>query len=275
MRKRGHERGMSDTDDTPPAPPASLFSLAGQVALVTGASRGLGWAIARALAAAGAHVVLTGRDEATLAPRRNRLAGWGLRAESAAFDVADAAAIDRVVADIAARHGRLDILVSNAGFGIRKPLLEQTEQDWSSLLDVHLTAGWRLSRAAARVMAPAGYGRIVLVGSINGFVARPGITGYIAAKAGLHGLARALAVDLAPSGITVNALAPGYFPTEGNSGLRATDPGFQPRIAARTPLGRWGEPAELGAAALYLCSPAAGFTTGSVLTVDGGLTAAI
>jgi gluconate 5-dehydrogenase len=258
-----------------PPPPAQLFDLSGQVALVTGASRGLGWAMARALAAAGALVVLNSRDQAALAQRQAELAGWGLAGDVAAFDVADAAAATASVAAVGARHGRLDILISNAGTTVRKPLLEQTEADWRQVLETDLTASWRLAREAARLMIPAGYGRIVLVGSINGAVARPGITPYVAAKTGLHGLARGLAADLAPHGITVNALAPGYFTTDGNSGLRASDPGFQPRIAGRTPAGRWGEPAELGAAAVYLASRAAGFTTGGVLTVDGGLTAVI
>jgi gluconate 5-dehydrogenase len=185
------------------------------------------------------------------------------------------AAVERAVAGIGRRHKRLDILVSNAGGTVRKPLAEQTEADWASVLDAHLTAGWRLAREAARLMLPAGYGRMLLVGSINGAVARPGIAGYVAAKAGLEGLARALAAELSPGGVTVNVLAPGYVPTDGNAALRGGDPGFQPRIAARTPAGRWGTPAEIGAAALYLASPAAGFTTGTVLTVDGGLTAVI
>lgn len=258
-----------------PAAPSALFDLSGQVALVTGASRGLGWAIAQALAAAGAHVVLNGRDAATLQARLDQIQGWGLQAELAPFSVTDAPAVEAAVAGIGKRHGRLDILVSNAGGTVRAPLLEQTEADWHSLLDAHLTAAWRLAREAVRLMAPAGYGRIVLVGSINGAVARPGITGYVAAKTGLEGLARALAAELSPTGITVNVLAPGYVPTDGNAALRRSDPAFAPRIAARTPAGRWGEPAEIGAAALYLASRAAGFTTGSVLTVDGGLTAVI
>ncbi len=254
-----------------PAPPARLFDLTGRVALVTGASRGLGWAMARALAAAGAEVLLNGRDAATLVPRRDALRGWGLRAEIAPFDVTDA---DAVVAALSAL-GRLDILIGNAGTTVRKPLREQTEDDWRKVIDTDLTACWRLCREAARLMIPARYGRIVLVSSINGFVARPSIAPYVAAKTGLHGLVRALAVELAPEGITVNALAPGYFPTEGNRSLRESDPGFAPRIAARTPAGRWGMPEELGAAALYLASGASGYTTGSVLTVDGALTAAI
>ena len=258
-----------------PSRPAEMFDLTGQVALVTGASRGLGWAIAQVLAGAGATVVLNGREEATLSPRRDALRASGLSADIAPFDVRDANAVVSAVDQISARHGRLDILLSNAGSIVRKPLVEQSEEDWRDVIDADLTAGWRLAREAAPLMSRAGYGRMIFISSVMGSVARPGVTGYVAAKTGLHGLVRALAVELAPNGITVNALAPGYFPTEGNIGLRQSDPDFEPRISARTPMGRWGDPKELGAAALYLASPAAGFTTGSVLTVDGGLTAAI
>ncbi|MCP8938455.1 SDR family oxidoreductase [Alsobacter sp. SYSU M60028] len=263
---------MTDLSDDAPA---KLFDLTGQVALVTGASRGLGWTMARALAAAGAAVVITARDAATLERRAGELRDAGARCEAMAFDVADGPAVDAAVAETGARFGRLDILLSNAGLTSRKPLLEQSDEDWTRVIDADLTAGWRLARAAARLMVPAGRGRMVFTSSIMGVVARPTVTGYVAAKAGLNGLVRALAVELAPAGVTVNAIAPGYFRTEGNESLRRGDPGFEARISARTPAGRWGEPRELAAAALYLASPAAGYTTGTVLTVDGGLTAAI
>jgi gluconate 5-dehydrogenase len=255
--------------------PARLFDLSGQVALVTGSSRGLGWAMAQAFAAAGARVVLNGRDGAALAARQQALASAGLDAETAACDAADAAAASAMIAGIAARHGRLDILVANAATTVRKPALEQDDGEWARVIEAGLTAAFRMAREAGRIMAAAGYGRIIFTSSINGMVVRPGMVGYAAAKTGLFGLARALAVELARSGVTVNTLAPGYFLTDGNAAARAADPGFEPRIAARTPIGRWGSPEEIAAAALFLASPAAGYATGSIVTVDGGLTVAI
>ncbi len=255
--------------------PAALFDLTGQVALVTGSSRGLGWAMAQALAAAGAQVVLNGRDEAALTARTAELAAAGLLAEAWRCDVADAAAASAMVSGIVDRLGRLDILIANAATTVRKPALEQTDDDWARVIDTDLTAPFRLARDVGRIMAAAGRGRIVFTSSINGMVVRPGMVGYAAAKTGLFGLVRVLAVELAPHGVTVNALAPGYFLTDGNSATRAADPGFEGRIAARTPMSRWGRPEELAAAALFLASPASSYMTGSIVTVDGGLTSAI
>jgi gluconate 5-dehydrogenase len=265
---------MTAPDATAPAP-AGPFSLAGRVALVTGASRGIGWAIAQALAASGAHVVLNGRDPATLAPGLAALAATGATAEAAPFDVTDAAQATEAVAAIGRSHGRLDILVNNAGGTARKPLEEHADADWEAVIAADLTAPFRLSREAARLMVPRRWGRILMISSINGAVARPTIPGYVAAKSGLNGLTRALAVELAPHGVCVNALAPGYFPTEGNRALRETRPGFAEQVSARTPMGRWGELYELGAAAVFLCSPGASYCTGQVLAVDGGLLASL
>ena len=259
----------------PPPHPGQLFDLSGQVALITGASRGLGWAVAQTLAAAGAHVVLTGRNPEPLAERLQLLTGWGFSAETAAFDARNADAAIACIADIEARHGRLDILYSNTAGSVRKSFVEQTEEDWQTAIDGSLTSGWRLARHAAPLMMRAGYGRIIFVSSINAKVVRPTMSGYAAAKAALEGLVRSLAVELAPGGITVNAIAPGYFLTDGNRVTRDANPEFHDKIANRIPAGRWGDPPELAAAALYLASRAASFTTGSVITVDGGMTIAI
>jgi gluconate 5-dehydrogenase len=258
-----------------PLSPASLFNLSGQVALVTGSSRGLGWAMAQALAASGARVVLNGRDAAMLAAREAELASAGMLAETWCCDAADAAAATAMVEGVAARCRRLDILIANAAATVRKPALEQSDDDWARVIEASLGGPFRLARTAGRLMAAAGRGRIIVTSSINGMVVRPGMVGYAAAKTGLFGLVRVLAVELAPHGVTVNALAPGYFLTDGNSATRAADPGFEARIAARTPMRRWGRPEELAVAALCLASPGASFMTGSIITVDGGLTCAI
>lgn len=250
---------------------AVSFSLEGQVVLVTGASRGLGWAIAQAMAAAGAEVVLNGRDAAVLDGRVGEIAAAGGRASMAAFDVADEAAGDAAVAGVVERFGRLDVLVANAGIQHRMPLEDHATMDFRRVLETNLTACFSLARAAVVPMRRQGSGRIIMTASIMGDVARPTVPGYIAAKAGLRGLTKALAVELGPLGITCNAIAPGFITTEMTEALSAK-PEFDNWVRERTPLGRWGRPEEIAGPALFLASPAGSYVNGHTLTVDGGMT---
>ncbi len=241
------------------------------MALVPGASRGLGRAMADALAGAGAVVVLNGRDAKSLEDAVKQIAAAGGKAKAEAFDVADEAAQTAALGRIAKRHGRLDIVVANAGIQHRRPLTEFSSADFQRIIATNLTAVWTLAREAARIMMPARYGRIIITGSISGYLARPTISAYVASKGAVHAMTRALAVELAPHNITVNAIAPGFFGTEMNTAL-VENAEFSAWVAKTTPLGRWGEPREIGGPVVFLASDAASYVTGHILTVDGGMT---
>ena len=249
------------------------FSLEGRNALVTGSSRGLGLEIAKGLAAAGARVILNGRDRARLEQALDRLRDGGLDAELAVFDVADS---DRAagVIDRAAEGGSpIDILVNNVGQRDRRAFPDITAADLTRLLAVDLVAPYALAQAVAnqliRLDRP---GRIINISSIGARLASPSDAAYPIAKAGLESMTRALAAALGPHQITVNSIAPGHFATETNEALVAnTDLGQW--LARRTSLGRWGRPEEIAGAAVFLASEAASYVTGQTIVVDGGLTA--
>jgi gluconate 5-dehydrogenase len=249
-----------------------LFELGGRVALVTGAGQGLGFSIAEALAAAGAHVILNGRQSQRLETAAAQIRRDGGIASSLPFDVAEpgevAAAFERIVADF----GNLDILVNNVGIRHRFPLADISTEDFHRVLEVNLVAAFHLAKAAVALMVPRGRGRIVMVTSIAGPLGRVNDAAYIAAKGGLAGFVRALAVEFGPKGITANAVAPGYFATETNAAM-VDDPQVESFVRRRIPLRRWGDPREIAGAAVFLASDAASYINGHVLTVDGGLSA--
>jgi len=251
------------------------FRLDGRRALITGASRGIGKAIALALAGAGADVALAGREATTLAPVAAEIEAAGRRAIVTPLDVSETDALPAAVEAVVSGLGGLEILVNNAGMNIRKDSLEVTPAEWDAVLDTNLKGAFFLTQAVGRYMIAAGGGKILNIGSMSAYLGLPTIPAYTATKAALQQLTRLLAVEWADHNIQVNAIAPGWIATELTAPLQQR-PELRPRyewVLSRTPAGRFGTPDELAGAAVFLCSPAADFITGQILAVDGGILA--
>ena len=251
-----------------------LFSLKGRTALITGSSQGIGFALARGLAAHGAAVVLNGRRKDRMAEAVAALSAEGFDVRSAAFDVTDRAAVAEAVERIERDAGAIDILVNNAGMQFRTPLEDFPEDKWQELLQTNVSSVFFVGQAVARRMIPRGRGKIINVASVQSELARPAIAPYTATKGAVRNLTRGMCTDWARYGLQVNAIAPGYFRTPLNQAL-VDDPDFSAWLEKRTPAGRWGDVAELVGAAVFLASDASSFVNGHTLYVDGGITASI
>ena len=252
----------------------SVFELTGKVALVTGAYRGLGFAIAQGLARAGASVVLNGRRIEAVEPAARALTAQSLKASTAIFDVTDRDAVRAAVTAIESEHGRIDVLVNNAGIQRRGALADFSQQDWDDIIATNLTAPFVVSQAVLPGMIARKSGKIVHIASLMSELARPSVVPYTAAKGGVRQLTRGMAVELAPHNIQVNAIAPGYFATEMNRAL-IDNAEFNAWVCKRTPAGRWGQPDELAGTAVFLASSASNYITGQLLIVAGGMSVAL
>ena len=253
-----------------------MFDVTGKVALVSGSTRGLGFALAACLLEAGAALIVNGRslDAAEKAADALRSGSPAAQVYVSAFDVTDERAVRAGVAAAEEKAGPIGILVNNAGVQYRAPLLEFPVAAWQDVLATNLTGPFLLGRAVAARMSGRGAGKIINVCSVNSEFARPGISAYIAAKGGLKMLTRSMCAELGPSGIQVNGLAPGYFETDMTEPL-VRDAQFSAWIRSRTPAGRWGVPAELAGAVIFLASAASDYVSGQVLYVDGGMSAVL
>lgn len=248
------------------------FGLAGRVALVTGAARGLGYAIAQALGRAGAQVVVNDLSQDACDAACARLAADGITAHGSHFDVADAAAVASAVSLLEDAGLSIDVLVSNAGNQNRKAVVDMTPAEWQALQNVHVNGAFHCARAVLPGMGKRGFGRIVLMSSVAGQATMPNIAAYATAKGAIAAFTRALAVEYGASGVTCNALAPGFVRTDFTQGLQ-DNPQFQSFLSTSVPVGRWATPEDIAPAVVYLASPGASFVNGHVLAIDGGLLA--
>lgn len=248
----------------------ALFDLTGRTALVTGSSRGLGFAMAEGLAEAGAAVVLNGADAGRLATAAAALRAAGRTVHEARFDVTSEAEILATFADLDARGIEIDILVNNAGIQFRRPMVELDTADWRRVIETNLTSAFVVGREAARRMIPRGRGKVINIGSLTSDAARATVAPYTVAKGGIKMLTRAMTAEWAAHGIQANAIGPGYMLTEMNTAL-VEDKAFNDWVVARTPARRWGRPEELVGTAVFLASAASDYVNGQIIYVDGGM----
>ena len=253
---------------------ANSFRLDGRLALVTGSSAGIGFALARALGEAGAAVVLNGRDALKLAQAVAVLRAEGLSVHTSSFDVTQALTVQVAIEDIESSIGPIEILVNNAGMQLRAPLEDFAVEDWHRLMRTNVDSVFLVGQAVARKMIVRGHGKIINICSVQSEMGRPNIAPYMASKGAVKMLTKGMAIDWGPHGLQVNGLGPGYFKTELTEKLVA-DEAFSAWLTGRTPSRRWGEVAELGGAAVFLASDASNFVNGHVLYVDGGVTATL
>ncbi len=250
--------------------PDTLFDLSGNVALITGTSRGLGQYFARALARAGADLAITSRDASTLAGFQREIESLGRKAFPVALDVRDQASIEQAVAAIEAHYGKIDILVNNAGCNIRKPALDVSWDDWNTILDTNLRGSFFVAQAVARRMIQREYGRIINIGSVTSVAGYAGLGPYGASRGGIRQLTMSLADDWGKHGVTVNCLAPGWFKTQQNRVLYE-NAAWVEYLCERIPLKRPGRPDDLDGAVVFLASESSRYITGQILLVDGGI----
>ena len=257
-----------------PSATTDLFSLRGRRALITGSGQGIGLTLARGLGMAGAEVVLNDLDSVRLEGAVKTLRAEGIQASGLLFDVTKAAEIDSALEGIRKSDAPIDILINNAGIHQRAPLETMPLEAWQAVINVNLTSAFLVTRAVVNGMLRRGAGKIINICSLNSEISRPTIANYSAAKGGLKMLTRAMAVEWGGKNIQANGLAPGYMRTA-MTGVMTIDPVWDRYICNRTPAGRWGEPSDLIGTAVFLATPASDFVNGQILTVDGGLLAAL